>query len=161
MAGGQPYKKLQNKALHQGIQILYVSLEDITYTSNGHLMVRGEVTESECKALKDQYDRRSEGAMNIDEFFTPLLPLNETNLVTTSLNALEMDADVAGEYVASYQKIYISYVMAKYKVAEWFMATDNRLVAMDIEGDIVAIIAPYQGTERINDNESEESEEDE
>lgn len=132
------YLNLQNKALHQGLYLSYVELPTIasgmTYTTNGHIMVRGKV--EEVKTINSQEDRRKGVTVITDrEWLSDLKELDDTDALLVGEQYVEANRH-------NYQRIYIQYVMARYPVAEWKTTKVGRLVALDENNNIIAVIAP-------------------
>lgn len=127
------YLALQNKALHQGMYLAYVTIHTTPgatphrYTTNGHVAVRGEL--DEVKTIKNQEDRRGEDHEVV---------MNFTGMKEVELEPLD-DTVKAGEH--EYQSLYVKYIIARYPVADWRQSED-KLIALDTSNNILGIIAP-------------------
>lgn len=137
-------KRLENKALHQGAYLREVSINGVVYSTNGHLLSRGELevkplksqTEGERVELEDNFLNRIR-----DDAVARVHQVEEW----TNNAGLELVRATNGDTQVSVQALYLDYINDKYDVKDWYM-TEKVVFAVDDEGICAVISRAEAGT---------------
>lgn len=149
------YIKQQNKALHQGVYVAHVRInDDVTqqgysvWTTNGHFIVKDKIGD-EFRPLKSQLDNR-----RADAELSPAINLSDickakefTHPDATTqevFNGIDTLMATVGDTHYHYDKVYSDYMLAKFDIDDVLLLGD-RLVFLGMANGkpyCVGLVAP-------------------